>query len=147
MKFITRRLARACTLQALYSWQLSKNDSIIIERYVILHQNVQNFNVSYFHELYTGVINCISELENLMIPYLSRDFKKVDYVEYSVLLIALFELTKCFDVPYKVAINEAIELAKIFGAEKSHKFINGVLDRIVEQSLRNKNNTSSLKSI
>lgn len=130
---ITRRLARTCTLQALYSWQLSKNEFKEIVRYVITNQNIQNFDISYFHALYIGITSCVTELDKLMIPYLSRDFKKLDYIEYSVLLIALFELTKCFDIPYKVAINEAIELAKIFGSEKSHKFINGVLDKIVSE--------------
>lgn len=143
MKLITRRLARLCTLQALYSWQLSKNDINTIAHYVIIYQNIQNFNVSYFYMLYTGIINCISELETLMIPYLSRDFKKIDYIEYSVLLIALFELTKRCDIPHKVAINEAIELSKIFGTEKSYKFINGVLDRIVTKILYNRTTTIS----
>ena len=70
------------------------------------------------------------ELDKLMVPYLSRQLKELGYVEYAVLRIALFELSQCQDVPYKVAINEAIELAKTFGAEDSHKFINGVLDKI-----------------
>lgn len=137
-KIITRRLARSCTLQALYSWQLSKNDITMIMQYIIFSQNIQNFDVSYFYELYMGIINCASELESLIIPYLSRDFKKIDYIEHSVLLIALFELTKRCDVPYKVVINEAIELAKIFGSEKSHKFINGVLDKVVSNLCNNK---------
>lgn len=136
MKSINRRLARLCTLQALYSWQLSKNDRKMIVNYIVYYQNIQNFNISYFYELYMGIVKCISELDNLMIPYLSRDFNKLDYIEYSVLLIALFELTKRNDIPYKVAINEAIELSKIFGSdEKSYKFINGVLDRIVVSHL------------
>lgn len=138
MKVISRRRARACTLQALYSWQLSKNDVKEIENYVIAEQDIQGFNISYFHELYIGVINCAEELDELMIPYLSRNLEKLTYIEHSVLRIALFELTKCHDIPYKVAINEAIELVKIFGAEKSHKFINGVLDKIATQFYINK---------
>lgn len=139
MKYITRRFARSCTLQALYSWKLSQNDIKMIEQYVVTSQNIQNFNFSYFHELCVGIVNCVSELENLMIPYLSRDFKTIDYIEYLVLLIALFELTRRCDVPYKVVINEAIELAKIFGSEKSYKFINGVLDKMVSKKLFNLN--------
>ncbi|ADV33635.1 N utilization substance protein B-like protein [Candidatus Blochmanniella vafra str. BVAF] len=135
MKFITRRLARLCALQALYSWQFSKNDLIEIENYIVSIQNIQNFDISYFRELYIGVINCISDLDKLMIPYLFRDLKTIGYVEYSVLLIALFELTQCYDIPYKVVMNEAIELAKIFGSEKSYKFINGVLNKIVTEKL------------
>lgn len=138
MKFLTRRHARECALQALYSWKLSNNDIEKIEYYIVIEQRIQNLNISYFHELYIGVINCISEFDQLMVPYLSRDLKKLGYIEYLVLCIALFELTKCLDVPYKVVINEAIELAKIYGAEKSHKFINGVLDKIVFQFRFNK---------
>ncbi|SUX86975.1 transcription antitermination protein NusB [Citrobacter koseri] len=68
-------------------------------------------------------------LDGLMKPYLSRLLEELGQVEKAVLRIALFELSKRSDVPYKVAINEAIELAKTFGAEDSHKFVNGVLDK------------------
>ncbi|WP_159714462.1 transcription antitermination factor NusB [Blochmannia endosymbiont of Camponotus nipponensis] len=133
MKAITRRRARECALQALYSWKLSKNNAKEIAHYIIIEQNMQDSDVSYFHELYIGVISCSEELDKLMIPHLSRNLDKLGYIEHLVLRIALFELTKCNDIPYKVAINEAIELVKIFGAEKSHKFINGVLDKIAAQ--------------
>lgn len=137
-ELLTRRRARECALQALYSWRLSNNNINEIEHYIIIEQCIQNLNTSYFHELYIGVTNCISEFDQLMTPYLSRNVKKLGYIEHLILCIALFELTKCFDVPYKVVINEAIELAKIYGAEKSHKFINGVLDKIVFQFHFNK---------
>lgn len=133
MKFQTRRHARECALQALYSWKLSNNDIEEVGRYIIIEQRIQNLNVSYFYKLFIGVVSCVSEFDQLMTPYLSRDLKKIGYIEYLVLCIALFELTKCFDVPYKVVINEAIELTKIYGAEKSYRFINGVLDKIVSQ--------------
>lgn len=133
MKFLTRRRARECALQALYSWKLSNNNIEEVERYIVTEQCIQNLNISYFHELCIGVINGVSEFDKLMIPCLSRDLKKLGCIEYLVLCIALFELTRCFDVPYKVVINEAIELTKIYGAEKSHKFINGVLDKIVSR--------------
>lgn len=139
LKSITRRHARECALKALYSWKLSNNDNILeIERYVLIQQCIQHLNVSYFHKLYIGVVNYISELNQLMMPYLSRDLKNLGYIEHLVLCVALFELTKCFDVPYKVVINEAIELSKIYGAEKSHKFVNGVLDKVVVQLYLNK---------
>lgn len=131
MKLLSRRRARECALQALYSWKLSNNNIERIENYIVLEQRIQNFNISYFHELYIGVINCISEIDKLMIPYLSRDLKYLGYIEYLVLCIAMFELTQCFNIPYKVIINEAIELAKMYGADQSYKFINGVLDNMV----------------
>lgn len=139
MKFITRRHARECALQALYSWKLSNNNIAEVEHYIVIEQRIQNLNITYFHKLYIGVINCLSEFDQLMTPYLSRDLKKLGYIEYLVLCIALFELIKCFNIPYKVVINEAIELAKIYGAEKSYRFINGVLNKIVCQLYLNKN--------
>ncbi|MBX4181207.1 transcription antitermination factor NusB [Sodalis sp. CWE] len=132
--FASRRSrARQCAVQALYSWQLSNNRATDVEIQFLLNQSVADIDINYFYELYTGVINNSKELDGLMEPYLSRRLKRVDQVERAVLRIALFELNNCRDIPYKVAINEAIELTKLFGAEKSHKFINGVLNRIAFQ--------------
>ncbi|URJ25303.1 transcription antitermination factor NusB [Candidatus Blochmannia ocreatus (nom. nud.)] len=134
MKSISRRRARECALQALYSWTLSQNDINSVELHILVEQNIQNCNTSYFHTLYTGVINYSKELDQLMIPFLSRNLNTLGYIEHLVLRIALFELTKCQStIPHKVVINEAIELVKTFGAEKSHKFINGVLDKITKK--------------
>lgn len=133
MRFLTRRCARECALQALYSWKLSNNNIENIENYIVLERRIQHLNISYFHELYIGVINSILEIDEIMIPYLSRDLKNLGYIEYLILCIAVFELTKCFNTPYKVIINEAIELTKIYGSEKSYKFINGVLDKMVSK--------------
>ncbi|MDU1746406.1 MAG: transcription antitermination factor NusB [Klebsiella aerogenes] len=112
MKPAARRRARECAVQALYSWQLSQNDIADVE-----------------YELLSGVATNSAYLDGLMKPYLSRQLEELGQVEKAVLRIALFELSKRDDVPYKVAINEAIELAKTFGAEDSHKFVNGVLDK------------------
>ena len=103
MKPAARRRARECAVQALYSWQLSQNDIADVEYQFLAEQDVK--------------------------PYLSRLLEELGQVEKAVLRIALYELSKRSDVPYKVAINEAIELAKSFGAEDSHKFVNGVLDK------------------
>ena len=85
--------------------------------------------IAYFRELLAGVATNTAYLDGLMKPYLSRLLEELGQVEKAVLRIALYELSKRSDVPYKVAINEAIELAKSFGAEDSHKFVNGVLDK------------------
>ena len=90
---------------------------------------VKDVDVLYFRELLSGVATNSAYLDGLMKPYLSRLLEELGQVEKAVLRIALFELSKRDDVPYKVAINEAIELAKTFGAEDSHKFVNGVLDK------------------
>ena len=111
------------------SWQLSQNDIADVEYQFLAEQDVKDVDVMYFRELLSGVATNSAYLDGLMKPYLSRLLEELGQVEKAVLRIALFELSKRSDVPYKVAINEAIELAKTFGAEDSHKFVNGVLDK------------------
>ena len=122
MKPAARRRARECAVQALYSWQLSQNDIADVEYQFLAEQDVKDVDVLYFRELLAGVATNTAYLDGLMKPYLSRLLEELGQVEKAVLRIALYELSKRSDVPYKVAINEAIELAKSFGAEDSHKF-------------------------
>ncbi|MCG8707139.1 transcription antitermination factor NusB [Brenneria sp. 4F2] len=129
MKPAARRRARECAVQALYSWQLSKNDIADIELQFLSEQDVKDVDITYFRELLAGVATQSEKLDQLMAPFLSRQLDELGQVERAILRLAMFELSKRDDVPYKVAINEAIELAKIFGAEDSHKFVNGVLDK------------------
>ncbi|SNC58512.1 transcription antitermination factor NusB [Sodalis endosymbiont of Henestaris halophilus] len=130
MKPTARHRARECAVQALYSWQLSHNDIADIKVQFLAEQDTSDVDVDYFRKLYAGVTTNATELDKLMSPYLSRQLIELGQVELAVLRIALFELSKRKNIPYKVAINEAIELAKTFGAEESHKFINGVLDKV-----------------
>nr|WP_206286171.1 transcription antitermination factor NusB [Yersinia massiliensis] len=130
VKPAARRRARECAVQALYSWQLSKNDIADVELQFLSEQDVKDVDIAYFRELLSGVAVNAASLDALMAPVLSRQLEELGQVERAVLRIALFELSKRHDVPYKVAINEAIELAKTFGAEDSHKFVNGVLDKV-----------------
>ncbi|BES83911.1 N utilization substance protein B [Pectobacterium araliae] len=129
MKPAARRRARECAVQALYSWQLSKNDVADVEHQFLSEQDVKDVDITYFRELLTGVATQAEKLDQLMAPFLSRQIEELGQVEKAILRLAMFELSKREDVPYKVAINEAIELAKTFGAEDSHKFVNGVLDK------------------
>ncbi|WP_216782375.1 transcription antitermination factor NusB [Candidatus Profftia tarda] len=139
MKPATRHRARECAMQALYSWQISKNNIADVEYHFLSEPGEKDFDVLYFCELIAGVAVNVEYLDSLMIPVLSRQIEALGQVERAVLRIALFELSKRQDIPYKVAINEGIELAKNFGAKDSHKFINGVLDKIaptIRQSKR-----------
>ena len=138
MKPAARRRARECAVQALYSWQLSKNDIADVELEFLTEQDVKDVDIAYFRELLSGVANSAEKLDALMAPYLSRQLDELGQVERAILRLALFELSKRQDVPYKVAINEAIELAKTFGAEDSHKFVNGVLDKAAPSIRRKK---------
>ncbi|AJI94335.1 transcription antitermination factor NusB [Yersinia ruckeri] len=130
MKPAARRRARECAVQAIYSWQLSKNDIADVELQFLSEQDVKDVDITYFRELLSGVAVNVTALDASMAPYLSRQLEELGQVEKAILRLAIFELSKRDDVPYKVAINEAIELAKIFGAEDSHKFVNGVLDKV-----------------
>lgn len=126
-----RRRARECAVQALYSWQISKNDLSDVEANFLAEQDMKGVDAKYFRELLNGVAKNTSDLDNKMAPYLTeRLVEELGQVELAILRIALYELMKRQDVPYKVVINEAIDLTKTFGAEDSHKFVNGVLDKI-----------------
>lgn len=129
MKPAARRRARECAVQAIYSWQLSGNPIAEVEYEFIAEQDMSDVDVNYFRELLSGVATNASKLDQLMAPYLSRQLEELGQVEKAILRVAVFELSFREDVPFKVAINEGIELAKVFGAEDSHKFINGVLDK------------------
>lgn len=92
---------------------------------------MRGVDTKYFRDLIYGVVKNYGELDTLMTPYLTaRLVDELGQIEKAVLRIALFELTKREDIPFKVVINEAIELTKEFGAEESYKFVNGVLDKI-----------------
>lgn len=129
MKPADRHRARECAVQALYSWQMSGNAITDIESQFLSEQEMKNVDINYFRELLAGVTAHYADFDRQMEPYLTRQLSELGQVEKAVLRIAMYELSKRADVPYKVAINEAIELAKTFGAADSHKFINGVLDK------------------
>jgi len=129
MKPAERRRARQFAVQSVYQWQITKlNAGQIIDQFTV-DQDLSKTDVSYFKELLTGVINHVEDLDEKLSPYLSRKIEDVDMVDIAVLRIAMFELTYRTDVPHKVVLNEAIELAKDFATDESYKFVNGVLDK------------------
>jgi len=127
-----RRKARELAVQAVYSWQISQNPVNGIEVNFIEDNRKRRFDIEYFQQLLRGVTNNIAELDLAISPHVDRPLDDVDHVEKAILRVAVFELKDCQDVPYRVVINEAIELAKSFAADDSHKFINGVLDKAVK---------------
>lgn len=135
MKPAARRKARKLAVQAVYSWQLSQNTFSDIEAQYLTDTDTSKVDVDYFLDLLRGVGSYYKSLDESISPFLDRPINDLDPVELAVLRIAAFELKERLDVPYKVAINEAIELAKSFGADDSHRFVNGVLDKAVD-SLR-----------
>ncbi|KEY91609.1 N utilization substance protein B [Candidatus Photodesmus blepharus] len=143
VKRAARRNARQFALQAIYSWQISKDSVAVIKEQFLSGDAcyddtgpalvVSETDVDYFCKLLTGVVLSHVELDRQLRPYLSRSIQDLDVVELALLRLAVYEILYCEDVPDKVVINEAIELAKIFAAEDSYKFVNGVLDKIVHK--------------
>ncbi|MDF2178021.1 transcription antitermination factor NusB [Aliiglaciecola sp. CAU 1673] len=131
MKASSRRLARELALQGVYSWQMSKNPVSQIELHLATTNNVEQVDMAFFQELLRSVIKDYERLDASIKPYLGRLPEELDPVEKAILRLATYELLERLDVPFKVVINEAIELAKSYGAEESHKFVNGVLDKAV----------------
>lgn len=132
MKPSPRRKARELAVQAVYSWQLSQNAVTDIEVSFISENSKRRFDIEYFQELLRGVTQNITAIDEVISPFVDRPLDEIDHIEKSILRVAVYELKFCLDVPYRVVINEAIELAKIFAAEDSHKFVNGVLDKTVK---------------
>jgi len=129
MKPAERRRARQFAVQAIYQWQITQTGvTQIIEQFSV-DQDMSKADVPYFKELLIGVIKNADTLDEKLSPYLSRKIDDVDMVDIAVLRLAMFELTYRTDVPHKVVLNEAIELAKDFATDESYKFVNGVLDK------------------
>ncbi len=125
-----RRKARHYAMQGLYQWQMAGANLGAIEAEFRTDNDMSNVDVDYFHELLHGVPQYLSEVEEVFIPHLQeRSSDELDPVTQALLRLACYEFKYRIDVPYKVVINEAVSLAKKFGAAESHKFINGVLDK------------------
>lgn len=130
IKPAARRKARRFALQALYEWQISGNPVFEIEARYRVENDMHKVDLGYFHELAQKISQSAAELDDALLPYLDRQLSELDPVELATLRIGAYELLKRLDVPYKVVINEGIELAKTFGATESHKYVNGVLDKL-----------------
>ena len=125
-----RRKARSLAVQAVYSWQMAGQSVTDIEAAFRTDNDFDSVDGAYFHELLSGVARLKTELDECFEPFLDRALSEIDPVELGILRLATYELRNRVDVPYKVVINEAIELAKVFGASEGHKFVNGILDRL-----------------
>ncbi|GAA6170888.1 transcription antitermination factor NusB [Colwellia sp. KU-HH00111] len=132
MKPSPRRKARELAVQAVYSWQISQNSVNDVELNFITENSKRRFDIEYFQLLLRGVTTNVEQLDLAITPHVDRPLDDIDQVEKAILRVGVFELSSCQDVPYRVVINEAIELAKLFATDDSHKFVNGVLDKAVK---------------
>jgi N utilization substance protein B len=127
-----RRQAREIALQALYAWQLSGEDPLAQARTL---EGFENTDAGFVENLLRGVLGRADELRALIAPHLSREFGKLSPVERAILYIGAYELAHHPQTPFKVVLNEAVELGKSFGASEGYRFVNGVLEKIA-QALR-----------
>ena len=130
-----RSLSRRLALQALYQWQLTGQTFSELRNQFATDEGYPEVDPEYFQQLLQGVIERAGELDAALAEWLDRPVERLDPVEHAVLLIGLQELREHPEVPYRVVLNEGVELAKKFGATEGHKFINAVLDRAA-RSLR-----------
>ncbi|HET6757136.1 MAG TPA: transcription antitermination factor NusB [Burkholderiales bacterium] len=126
----SRRKSRELALQALYEWQLTANSTEAITEQLRQNKNFAAADENYFSALLTGATKDAQYLEQVIAPHLDRAFKSLSPIERGVLLLAGYELLRQPEVPYRVVINEAVELAKSYGGTDGYKYVNGVLDKL-----------------
>lgn len=124
-----RSRSRSLAIQALYQWQMAGQDVGAIIDHFMVEQDARKFDTDYFAELVRGVPARLTELDAALAPCVDRALESVDPVERAILRLGTYELIEHPEIPYRVVINEAVELAKTFGAEKGHRYVNGVLDK------------------
>ncbi len=129
-----RGKARRLAMQALYQWQMTADDIDGIERQFFEENDMKNVDQEYFSELLLGVLQELSAIDTALEKHMSRNINSVDPVERAILRIAGYEFIKRPDVPYRVVLNEAVVLTKKFCAEKSHTFVNAVLDKVARDT-------------
>jgi N utilization substance protein B len=122
-----RRQAREIALQALYAWQLSGEDPLAQARTL---EGFERTDARFVESLLSGVLGQAEALRALIAPHLSREFGRLSPIERAILYIAAYELVSHPQTPFKVVLNEAVELGKSFGATDGYRFVNGVLERV-----------------
>jgi transcription antitermination protein NusB len=125
-----RHRARELAMQGVYEWRLSGKSASLIEKGTIAEKSLGRYDIEFFGQLLRGTIAQHEALSELIAPNLDRQLDELSPVEYSVLLLGAYELAHHPEIPYRVVINEAVELAKTFGGSDGHKFVNGVLDKL-----------------
>ncbi len=124
-----RRRAREVALQGLYEWLLGGAEAGVIDAHMREQEGFEKIDRAHYDALLHGCIAQAAALDAVIARHTDRKTAQLSPVEHAVLLIGTYELTHCVDIPYRVAINEAVELAKSFGGTDGHKYVNGVLDQ------------------
>lgn len=130
--FEPRRRARRRAVQALYQWQITGQDADEIVRQFLSVQNMKGVDTAYFEQLLRGVISRCEELDRALQPFLDRSLEHVDLMERVVLRLGAHELLHCPELPYRVVLDECVDLAHRFGSEQGHTYVNAVLDKAAQ---------------
>tara|TARA_S200000501_G_C20488307_1_gene597048 strand:+ start:176 stop:640 length:465 start_codon:yes stop_codon:yes gene_type:complete len=125
-----RHRAREFVLQGIYQWLINNKDISLIDQHVRDGYGFNKADEKFFEILLYGIISNLELLQAEFLPFIDREICQLSPVEHSVLLIGTFELKNLEEIPYKVIINEAVELTKSFGGIDGHKYVNGVLDKL-----------------
>lgn len=128
-----RRLSRKLALQALYQWLMSKNQLTDIEAQVRALSTAEKMDEIYFKRLIYGVDQYLEEIEAAFIPFLDRPVEQLNPVEHTILRMCSFELLFVPEIPFRVVLDESILLARTFGSQEGHRYVNGVLDSLGKQ--------------
>ncbi len=129
----SRTNARKVAVQALYQWQMTGQSLVEIERQFKEEDRLKDAQKSYFTELFHGVPKNLTEIDLALTEFVDRPVDMIDPVERAILRIGAYELINRLDMPYRVVLNEGINLAKYFGADGSHKYVNGILDKVAQK--------------
>jgi transcription antitermination protein NusB len=138
-----RRQSRQFVLQGLYAWYFAETSKDQILTYLKTRHDFSKVDLDYFNCIFFDIFDHFETLDLLITPYLDRKFSELDPIELIILRIGTYELLYRQDVPSRVVINESVELAKVFGATESHKYINGIMDKVARQ-LREKDISQKL---
>ena len=129
----SRRRSREIALQGLYEWLISAAEPALIEAHMREQDGFDKCDKAHFDMLLHGCIREATELDAVLVRHVDRKTSHLSPIEHGVLMIGVYELKHCIDIPYRVAINEAVELAKSFGGTDGHKYVNGVLDKAASE--------------
>ena len=132
--FKAKQRARRFAMQAIYQWHLTQEKFSVIQAKFLDQEEMVSVDTAYFLLLVQGVLRDQDSLDNHLQQYLDRPLKELDLVELAILRLGAYELLECVEVPYKVVLNESIELAKMFGATDSYKYVNGILHLLAKKN-------------
>ena len=128
-----RRRSRELAVQALYQWLVSHDEVAAVDAHISESPGYEKADREHFKALLHGVVRAVDELHAVIAPHLDRRIDELSPVEHATLLVGTFEMARHPEIPYRVIINEAVEIAKTFGGTDGFKYVNGVLDRVASQ--------------